>query len=66
MIYDLIAELAAAGKAIVMVSSELPELMAVCDRLVVLSDGRLAGEFRPETWTEEAINRAAFHHYLDA
>jgi ribose transport system ATP-binding protein len=61
VIYGLLAELAAAGKAIVLVSSETPELMAVCDRIAVMSAGRIAAEFTPADWSEEKINRAAFH-----
>ena len=54
-IYRLIGELAAAGKAIIFVSSYLPELLAMCDSLGVMSRGRLS-EIRPvKAWTEEAI-----------
>jgi ribose transport system ATP-binding protein len=54
-IYRLMGELAAAGKAIVFVSSYLPELLAVCDRVGVMSRGRLR-EIRPAyQWTEEEI-----------
>lgn len=64
-IYQLIRELAAEGKAIVVVSSELEELMSLCDRLLVLSQGRITAEFMPEEWTQEEITRAAFSSYLD-
>lgn len=54
-IYRLMGELAAEGKAILFVSSYLPELMAVCDRIGVMARGRLR-EVRPAAqWTEEAI-----------
>ena len=43
-VYALMRELAAAGVAIVLISSELPELIGMADRLIVLSDGRVAGE----------------------
>ncbi len=43
-IYQLIIELASKGKAVMMVSSEMPELLGVCDRILVMSGGRLAGE----------------------
>ncbi len=59
-IHRLLAELARQGKAILMVSSELPELMANCDRILVMSVGRLTGEFTPGTWSEEKITAAAF------
>lgn len=54
-IYRLMGELAAAGKAVLFVSSYLPELLAMCDRIGVMSRGRLR-EIRPTTeWTEESI-----------
>lgn len=54
-IYRLIGELAAAGKAVIFVSSYLPELLATCDRVGVMSRGRLR-EIRPANeWTEEAV-----------
>lgn len=65
MIYQLLHQLAAEGKAVVMVSSELTELMALCDRILAMSDGRIVGEFLPGQWTQEAITRAAFSGYLD-
>jgi ribose transport system ATP-binding protein len=63
-IHALLRELAASGKAIVVVSSELVELMALCDRILVLSEGRVTGEFRPDAWSEESITRAAFSGHL--
>lgn len=48
-IYRLMNELADAGKCIVMISSYLPELIAICDRIVVMKEGRLAGEFRNDS-----------------
>jgi ribose transport system ATP-binding protein len=58
-IYRLIGELAAAGKAVIFVSSYLPELMAVCDRIGVMSRGRLR-EIRPtQDWTEETVMACA-------
>lgn len=63
-IYALLHELAEQGKALVVVSSELTELMALCDRIVVMSAGRIAGEFTPGNWSQEAITRAAFSGYL--
>jgi ribose transport system ATP-binding protein len=65
MIYQLLRELAAQGKAIVFVSSELAELMAVCDRILVMSAGRIVEEFLPGQWTQEAITHAAFSGYLN-
>jgi ribose transport system ATP-binding protein len=58
-IYRLMGELAASGKAILFVSSYLPELMGVCDRIAVMSRGRLAAVRSRENWTEQAIMAAA-------
>ncbi len=58
-IYRLIGELAASGKAIILVSSYLPELMNVCDRIGVMCRGRLR-EVRPvREWTEEQVMHCA-------
>jgi putative multiple sugar transport system ATP-binding protein len=43
-IYTIINRLAAEGKAIIVISSELPELMGICDRIYALSAGRITGE----------------------
>jgi ribose transport system ATP-binding protein len=64
-IYQLLRDLAVESKAIVVVSSELVELMALCDRILVLSQGRITGEFTPGEWTQEKITRAAFAGYLE-
>jgi ABC-type sugar transport system ATPase subunit len=47
-IYNLMNRLASEGKAIVVLSSYLPELLSICDRIVVLHEGRLVGEFDPK------------------
>ncbi|PWU14106.1 MAG: sugar ABC transporter ATP-binding protein [Verrucomicrobia bacterium] len=65
-IYQLLRDLAGEGKALVVVSSELTELMALCDRILVMSNGALAGEFLPGQWTQEAITQAAFSGYLES
>jgi ribose transport system ATP-binding protein len=58
-IYLAITRAAAAGKAVLMVSSYLPELLGVCDRVAVMSRGRL-GPARPVAeWTPEAVLEAA-------
>lgn len=58
-IYRLAGQLAAQGKAIIFVSSYLPELLAVCDRIGVMARGRLR-EIRPvDQWTEESVMTAA-------
>ena len=52
-IYQLIHQLAAKGKTVIMVSSEMPELLGVCDRIIVMSGGRKAGEVDAKTATQE-------------
>ena len=54
-IYQLIIDLAGRGKAVIMVSSEMPELLGVCDRILVMSGGRLAGEVDAKTTSQEEI-----------
>ena len=54
-IYQLIIDLANKGKTVIMVSSEMPELLGVCDRIVVMSGGRVAGEVDARTTTQEEI-----------
>ena len=58
-IYGLIGELAQAGLAIVMVSSELPEIIAIADRIIVLSEGKQTAEFTRSEANEELIMNAA-------
>lgn len=54
-IYRLIAELSAEGKAIIFVSSYFTELLAVCDRIAVMSRGRLIAIRPADQWTEESL-----------
>ena len=54
-IYQLIIDLANKGKTVIMVSSEMPELLGVCDRILVMSGGRLSGEVDAKTATQEQI-----------
>jgi len=58
-IYEAIDRLAAEGKAILMVSSYLPELFGVCDRLAVMSRGRLSAARPIGEWTPESVMEAA-------
>jgi ribose transport system ATP-binding protein len=58
-VYRLLGDLAAAGKAIVIVSSELRELMALCDRIAVMSAGHIVATYRRGEWTEDRIMHAA-------
>ena len=54
-IYQLILQLAENGRSVIMVSSEMPELLGICDRILVMSGGRLAGEADPARATQEDI-----------
>ncbi|MDO4543457.1 MAG: ATP-binding cassette domain-containing protein [Clostridia bacterium] len=54
-IYQLIIDLANEGKGVIMVSSEMPELLGVCDRILVMSGGQLAGEVDAKNTTQEEI-----------
>lgn len=64
-IYRLLQSLAEQGKGIVMVSSDLEELLEVCDRIAVMSDGRLVETFTRDDWSHERIMQAAFAGYRD-
>lgn len=54
-IYLLIGSLVQQGKAVIMISSEIPELMGVCDRIAVMSEGNLSGEVSREEFSQERI-----------
>jgi ribose transport system ATP-binding protein len=58
-IYAIIDELARSGLGVVMVSSELPEILAIADRILVLAEGRLTAEFSRDDATEERVLKAA-------
>ena len=62
-VHRALADLAARGTALVVVSSELEELMAICDRIAVLSAGRLVATFARDAFTEEALLAAAFSEH---
>lgn len=54
-IYQLIIDLANEGKGVIMVSSEMPELLGVCDRIIVMSGGQVAGEVDAKNTSQEEI-----------
>jgi D-xylose transport system ATP-binding protein len=58
-VYELINRLCAEGKAIILVSSELPELLGMSDRIVMLAEGRLGGTFSSAEATQERLMAAA-------
>lgn len=57
-IYKMLDELAKQGKAIIVVSSDLKELMAISDRIAVMSDGKMTAEFTSTDWTEKNRRRS--------
>jgi len=58
-IHKLLRELAREGKAIVMISSELPEILGMSDRIIVMCEGRITGELSPAEATQERIMQLA-------
>jgi len=61
-VHRLISELAASGLAIVLISSDLPEVLAMSDRILVMHEGRITAEIPGATATEEAVMFAATGH----
>jgi D-xylose transport system ATP-binding protein len=61
-VYELIRQLTAEGKAVLLVSSELPELMGLSDRILMLNAGRIGGEFSRAEFSQEALLAAAMGH----
>jgi putative multiple sugar transport system ATP-binding protein len=57
-IYTIIAQLAAEGKCVIMISSEMPELLGMCDRICVLNEGTFVAEFSAAEATQEKIMRS--------
>jgi ribose transport system ATP-binding protein len=66
VIYHLIDDLAGQGKGVLVVSSELDELMLLCDRIAVISAGRLVRVFSRGEWTRENLLAAALEGYSGA
>ena len=61
-IYQLIKQLAREGKAVLIISSEMPELLGICDRILILREGRLVGEMDTKEATQEKIMAAIVNH----
>jgi putative multiple sugar transport system ATP-binding protein len=57
-IYTIIAQLASEGKCVIMISSEMPELLGMCDRICVLNEGEFVAEFSAQEATQEKIMRS--------
>lgn len=58
-IHTLMGELVAAGKSVIMISSELPEILGMSDRIIVMHEGKIAGELSREEATQELIMKYA-------
>ena len=58
-IYDLVNEFKSQGKAIILISSEMPEILGLSDRILVLSHGKITGEFDRKEATQEKILKCA-------
>jgi rhamnose transport system ATP-binding protein len=58
-VHDFIGELAGDGLAVILITSELPEVMGLADRVLVMKEGRIVDEFRRGQWSAEAIVGAA-------
>ena len=54
-IYLLINNLAKEGKAVIVISSEMAEVMGICDRILVMAEGRINGEVQREEFSQEVI-----------
>jgi ribose transport system ATP-binding protein len=64
-IYKLLADLSRQGKGLLIVSSDLRELMLICDRIAVMSAGRLVDTYERGQWSQEAILASAFSGYVN-
>ena len=65
-IYHLMRGLADSGKSIIMISSEMPELIGMCDRILVMKDGRINGELERNQFSQEKVlELAVFDKQVD-
>ena len=62
-IYDLLWTLAAEGKGVLFISSDLPELIAICHRILVLAKGRVVGEVARAEFDQHRILSMAYEEY---
>src|SRR5690606_18924265 len=58
-IYEIISDLACAGYGIILVSSEMPEIIGMCDRVVVMREGRITAQLDRQSLSQEAILQAS-------
>ena len=61
-IYCVINELAKAGKAVIVISSEMPEIIGTCDRVYVINEGEIAGELSKNELSQEKIMQCIMAH----
>jgi putative multiple sugar transport system ATP-binding protein len=61
-IYTIINSLADAGKAVIVISSEMPELLGICDRVYVINEGEIAGEVQKKDLSQELIMKIIMKH----
>jgi len=59
-VYQALSQMAQEGKAVIMVSSELPEILGVCDRVMVMCEGKVTAELENNGLSEEDVIRYAF------
>jgi ribose transport system ATP-binding protein len=64
-LYRLFDSLAEQGKSMIIVSSDIDELLETCDRIIVISAGKVSGEFTREDWNRESILQACFSGYRE-
>ena len=62
-IYTIINELAAQGKGVIVISSEMPELLGICDRIYVMNEGRFVDEMPAKDATQEKIMASIMRQY---
>ena len=55
-IYEIINSLVEAGKAIIVISSEMEEIMGICDRIIVIHEGEIAGEVERDSFSQKVIS----------
>lgn len=65
-ICELLISLADMGKAVIMISSEMQEILRVCDRILVMHEGEIAGELDADSATQEDIMRLASKYDMQA
>ena len=61
-IYCVVNELAQSGHAVIIISSELPELIGTCDRVYVINEGKIAGEVSRSELTQENVMKTIMEH----